>query len=301
MLASQRELFDVPRDICYLNSASYSPLPLRTLEAGRAAVGRKGRPWTLDADFARRQHERARTAAARLINADPADIALIPSISYGVATAAKVLTIARGSRVIVLENDHSSPVLEWHHRAEAQGFAVETVRQPDDGDWTAAVLAAIERSGAPPVAPGLDLVGALVGRRADRPRTGRRGAAAARRPVPDRRDAERRRAGDGRQTPRSGFRAVPDLQMAARPLRPRLSLRRQTPSGRHPAGADRRRPPQRARRERGLFHRPRLRRRRQAFRHGRARSFHFAGDGRDRHGDGGRMGRCRRLRNALRC
>jgi selenocysteine lyase/cysteine desulfurase len=151
MLASQRELFDVPRDVCYLNSASYSPLPLRTLEAGRAAVGRKGRPWTLDADFARGQHERARTAAARLINADPADIALIPSISYGVATSAKGLTIARDSRVIVLENDHSSPVLEWHHRAEAQGFAVETVRQPDDGDWTSAVLAAIERAGASPV------------------------------------------------------------------------------------------------------------------------------------------------------
>ncbi|QDW39650.1 aminotransferase class V-fold PLP-dependent enzyme [Bradyrhizobium sp. KBS0727] len=151
MLASQRELFDVPRDICYLNSASYSPLPRRTLEAGRAAVGRKGRPWTLDADFARGQHERARSAAARLINADPADIALIPSISYGVATSAKLVTIARGSRVIVLENDHSSPVLEWRHRAEAQGFSVETVRQPDDGDWTAAVLAVIERSGAPAV------------------------------------------------------------------------------------------------------------------------------------------------------
>jgi selenocysteine lyase/cysteine desulfurase len=152
MLGSQRELFDVPREICYLNSASYSPLPLRTLEAGRAAVGRKGRPWTLDADFARGQHERTRAAAARLINADPADIALIPSISYGIATAAKLVTIARGSRVIVLENDHSSPVLEWHHRAEAQGFAVETVRQPDDGDWTAAVLAVIEQPGAPPVA-----------------------------------------------------------------------------------------------------------------------------------------------------
>jgi selenocysteine lyase/cysteine desulfurase len=151
MLASQRELFDVPREICYLNSASYSPLPRRTLEAGRAAVGRKARPWTLDADFAQRQHERARTAAARLINADPADIALIPSISYGVATAAKLVTVARGSRVVVLENDHSSPVLEWHSRAEAQGFTVETVRQPDDGDWTAAVLAVIERPGAPPV------------------------------------------------------------------------------------------------------------------------------------------------------
>jgi selenocysteine lyase/cysteine desulfurase len=151
MLASQRALFEMPRHICYLNSASYSPLPLKTQEAGRAAVGRKGTPWTIDAGFANRQHERARAAAARLINAEPADIALIPSISYGVATAAKVLTIERGARVIVLENDHSSPVLEWQTRADAEGFVVETVRQPDDGDWTAAVLAAIERPGAAPV------------------------------------------------------------------------------------------------------------------------------------------------------
>jgi selenocysteine lyase/cysteine desulfurase len=151
MLASQRALFEMPRHICYLNSASWSPLPLRTQEAARAAVGRKGTPWTLDAGFANRQHERARAAAARLINADPADVALIPSISYGVATAAKVLTIDRGARIIVLENDHSSPVLEWQTRADAQGFVVETVRRPDDGDWTSAVLAAVERSGASPV------------------------------------------------------------------------------------------------------------------------------------------------------
>jgi selenocysteine lyase/cysteine desulfurase len=151
MLTSQRDLFEMPRHICYLNSASYSPLPLKTQEAGRAAVGRKGTPWTLEAGFANTQHERARAAAARLINAGPADVALIASVGYGVATAAKVVAIPRGARIIVLENDHSSPVLEWQTRAEAQGFVIETVRQPDDGDWTSAVLATIERSGAPPV------------------------------------------------------------------------------------------------------------------------------------------------------
>jgi selenocysteine lyase/cysteine desulfurase len=151
MLASQRALFDIPLEICYLNAASYSPLPLKTQEAGRAAVGRKGTPWKLPASFASEQNERARAAAARLINAEPSDIALTPSISYGVATAAKLLTIPRGTRVIVLESDHSSPVLEWHARAEEQGFTVETVRQPGDGDWTSAVLAAVERSGAAPV------------------------------------------------------------------------------------------------------------------------------------------------------
>jgi selenocysteine lyase/cysteine desulfurase len=96
-------------------------------------------------------HERTRTAAAQLINADADDVALISSVGYGVATAAKLLTIPRGSRVLVLENDHSSPVLEWHSRAKAQGFVVETVSQPGDGDWTSAMLTAVERPVGPPV------------------------------------------------------------------------------------------------------------------------------------------------------
>jgi selenocysteine lyase/cysteine desulfurase len=153
MLSSQRALFDLPRDVCYLNAAGWSPLPLAVQEAGRRGVSRKGRPWELAPDFAAAQHERARAAAARLINADPGDVALIPSVGYGVATAGKALgPLAAGSRVLVLEDDHSSPVLEWVTRAPAEGFVVETVRRPGDGDWTAALLEAIERPGAPPVA-----------------------------------------------------------------------------------------------------------------------------------------------------
>ncbi|MBN9277147.1 MAG: aminotransferase class V-fold PLP-dependent enzyme [Hyphomicrobium sp.] len=151
MLASQRQHFDIPREVAYLNAASWCPLPLATQEAARQAVGRKGQPWKLDASFANRQHERARAAAAHLIGADPGDIALVSSVGYGVAIAGKVLAPAKGSRVLVLENDHTSPVLEWQTRAEAQGFTVETVPQPADADWTSAVLAAIERPGARPL------------------------------------------------------------------------------------------------------------------------------------------------------
>jgi selenocysteine lyase/cysteine desulfurase len=127
-------------------------LPVVTQEAGRKAVGNKGRPWLLDQDFASRQYERARKVAARLINAEPEDIALISSVGYGVATAAKVLPVPRGSRVLVMGDDHSSPVLEWMTRAEEGGFSVEAVRSPGNGDWTEALLAAIGRPGAAPVA-----------------------------------------------------------------------------------------------------------------------------------------------------
>jgi selenocysteine lyase/cysteine desulfurase len=153
MFPSQRDLFEIPREICFLNAASWSPLPRRTLDAGRAAVLRKGQPWTLDRAFANEQYERTRSAAARLIHAEPQDVALISSVGYGVSTAAKLLSesLPRGSRVLVLENDHSSPVLEWSVRAGEQDFVVETIGQPADGDWTSAVLAAIERRGVPPV------------------------------------------------------------------------------------------------------------------------------------------------------
>src|SRR5262249_29480094 len=152
LLPCQRALFDIPREVCFLNAASWSPLPLASQEAGRLAVGRKGQPWKLGPELAPAQYQRARVAAAGLINADPEDVALISSVSYGVATAAKLLTVPVGTRVLVLEDDHSSPVLEWMTRAPRQGFTVEVVRRPDDGDWTAAVLAAIDRGGAPTLA-----------------------------------------------------------------------------------------------------------------------------------------------------
>ncbi|HWV81810.1 MAG TPA: aminotransferase class V-fold PLP-dependent enzyme [Hyphomicrobiaceae bacterium] len=152
MLAAQRHLFDIPREVAYFNAAGWSPLPRVTQEAARQAVARKAQPWKIDAAFANAQHERARAAAARLIGADPADIALVSSVGYGVAIAGKVLAPAKGSRVLVLENDHTSPVLEWQTRAEAQGFVVETVPQPADADWTRAILEAIERPGAQPLA-----------------------------------------------------------------------------------------------------------------------------------------------------
>lgn len=151
MLPSQRALFDIPADVAYLNAAAWSPLPRATQDAAREAVARKGQPWKIGPDFADKQHERARAAAAALIGADARDVALVSSVGYGVAIAGKVLKIERGSRVLVLESDHTSPVLEWMGRADVQGFTMEAVARPADGDWTSAVLEAIARPGAPPL------------------------------------------------------------------------------------------------------------------------------------------------------
>ncbi|WP_368418987.1 aminotransferase class V-fold PLP-dependent enzyme [Rhodovarius sp.] len=152
MLACQRDEFDIPRDVAYLNAASWSPLPRAVQEAGRAGIARKAQPWSITGAHIAGQCSRARNAAARLIGAAAEDIALIPSISYGVAVAGRILPIPAGSRVMVLGDDHSSPVLEWLQHAPRGGYVVESVARPANGDWTAALLEAIARPGAAPLA-----------------------------------------------------------------------------------------------------------------------------------------------------
>jgi selenocysteine lyase/cysteine desulfurase len=152
MLPSQRALFDLPREITFLNAASWSPLPLAAMAAGVRGVLRKGRPWLVDQAFAEAEHARTRRAAARLIGAQTSDVALTPSVAYGVATAAKGMVFAAGARVLVLQDDHASPTLEWMARAAPGGFRLEVVQRPDDGDWTTGILEAITRRGTAPVA-----------------------------------------------------------------------------------------------------------------------------------------------------
>ncbi|MCC6717574.1 MAG: aminotransferase class V-fold PLP-dependent enzyme, partial [Acetobacteraceae bacterium] len=57
----------------------------------------------------------------------------------------------RGSRVLMIEGEFPSLALAWPALAEAAGATVEVVPRPADADWTAALLEAIERPGAPPV------------------------------------------------------------------------------------------------------------------------------------------------------
>ncbi len=151
MLPCQRQLFDMPRDVTFFNAAAWSPLPVSAVELGQEGAARKGRPWSIPSGFDEEQFERARAAAAGLINADPGNVALIPSVGYGVSTAAKIVAIPADTRVVVLDSDHSSPTLEWMSRAEAGRYDISVVTVGDDHDWTSALLDEIARPGAPPI------------------------------------------------------------------------------------------------------------------------------------------------------
>jgi len=46
-LACQRHLFDIPRDVCYLNGAYMTPLPRPVREAGERALLLRASPWQI--------------------------------------------------------------------------------------------------------------------------------------------------------------------------------------------------------------------------------------------------------------
>ena len=151
MLPCQRALFDIPDDVAYLNAAAYAPIPRSVRAAGELGVLTKATPWTPALGETDAWAERARSAAARLIGASADDIAITGAVSHGIATAAKNVKIPPGSRVLMIEGEFPSLALVWPDLARAANASVEIVKRPANGDWTAALLEAITRPGAPPV------------------------------------------------------------------------------------------------------------------------------------------------------
>lgn len=143
-LPPQRDLFEIPDDVAYLNCAYMSPQLRSVTEAGLDAVRAKSSPWTVSATDFFTLVEELRAAFARLIGAGADAIALVPSVSYGIATAAANLPIGQGRTVVTLAEQFPSNVYTWRVAATAHGGSVVTVERPADGDWTPAVLAAID-------------------------------------------------------------------------------------------------------------------------------------------------------------
>jgi len=144
MIASQRHLFDLPSDIAYLNCAYMSPLLRSAVEIGREAVALKARPWTISPPQFFAGPEAARAAFARLVGAGADDVALVPSASYGIATAAANLRVPAGKRVLLFRDQFPSNVYSWRERAALDGGEAVTVTPGQDGDLTRALLDAMD-------------------------------------------------------------------------------------------------------------------------------------------------------------
>ncbi|MEW6637799.1 MAG: aminotransferase class V-fold PLP-dependent enzyme, partial [Actinomycetota bacterium] len=141
-----RDLFEIPREVAYLNCAYMSPQPRSVREIGERAVRRKSRPWEITAEDFFEDAEKSRALFARLVGGDPDGVAVIPSVSYGIAVAAANLPVREGEGILVLEEQFPSNVYAWRELAKRSGARLVTVPRPEDHDWSGAVMSRIEES-----------------------------------------------------------------------------------------------------------------------------------------------------------
>ncbi|MER9300359.1 aminotransferase class V-fold PLP-dependent enzyme [Mesorhizobium sp. M0621] len=149
MLDCQRNLFDLSRSISYLDAAYMSPIPKISLEAGLAGTAVKASPWKMSIRSYYDEVEDARALAASMINADPADIAIVAATSYGTAVAAANVPVEPGSTIILMENEHPSHRYVWYEMAAKSGASITIAKRPADNDWTSALISAIGSSSVP--------------------------------------------------------------------------------------------------------------------------------------------------------
>ncbi|WP_374596252.1 aminotransferase class V-fold PLP-dependent enzyme [Sphingosinicella sp.] len=143
MIPCQRDRFAIPREVAYLNCAYMSPLAHEVTAAIERGAALKAAPWTYrPADFfAHTEAARARFAALAAGSAD--DFAVVPSVSYGLAVAARNLPLRRGQEIVVLTDQFPSNLYVWREHAIACGARIVTVKRDEGSAWTPAVLAAI--------------------------------------------------------------------------------------------------------------------------------------------------------------
>ena len=137
------------RDVVWINGASRTPLPSPSLAAGLAAVRRKAEtPWSIGDTEADR--DAVREYFARLVGAGVTaeDVTVVPSCSYAMSLAARNLRTALvpGRRnIVVLEDQNASHVMPWQQLCAEEGGELLKIPRPDDFNWTALVIAAVER------------------------------------------------------------------------------------------------------------------------------------------------------------
>ncbi|PHR58372.1 MAG: aminotransferase [Robiginitomaculum sp.] len=121
-----------------------SPLPRKTILAGRVGLQKKAQPWTITGDDFFDLSERLRAQMAELTHAKAGDFALVPSVSYGMAVIAKNLELPEGSKVLILDRQFPSNVYPWRDLATRTGAEIIHISPEAGHSWTEAVLAAID-------------------------------------------------------------------------------------------------------------------------------------------------------------
>jgi selenocysteine lyase/cysteine desulfurase len=144
----QKHLFQLPEEIHYLNCAYMSPLLKSVEEAGITGMRLKRNPANIKGTHFFEPAETFKTLAGQLTGARPAQVAIIPSASYGLASAIQNLPVNNGGTAIVVGEEFPSgynTIKKWCRR---HGKKLQVIAAPEETAnrgkrWNEMILEAI--------------------------------------------------------------------------------------------------------------------------------------------------------------
>lgn len=144
MLSStMKQLFELKPQIAYFNSANIGPRLQSVSEAGQQAIKRFSSPWEISSEDWFSEPEELRSEFARFNEIDVNSVALIPSVSYGIAIAARNIEISAGMEIVVVKEQYPSNIYAWRRVAENAGAKIKTARRSRDISLSEAVISSI--------------------------------------------------------------------------------------------------------------------------------------------------------------
>jgi selenocysteine lyase/cysteine desulfurase len=128
-LQCQKQLFSIPSDATYLNSAYMGPLPVPVQQAGLQALAQRACPIGITPQDFFTHAEQARAKCAQLANAQVEQVALIPTTAYGIASVARNCALRAGQNIVLLGDQFPSNVYAWR-ALQACGVELRVVSAP---------------------------------------------------------------------------------------------------------------------------------------------------------------------------
>ena len=151
ILQNQKQLFNFPKEITYLNIASQSPSFKSVEKAGVASVLKKSQPYKITGADYFEPVIQLKKLFAQLIEVDDYNrIAMIPSVSYGIATVANNIKLNAGDEILLIDEQFPSNFYSWEKLAKKYDATINFVKQPsteiDCGkQWNSDILKAINK------------------------------------------------------------------------------------------------------------------------------------------------------------
>ncbi len=149
MLENQKHLFCLSEEATYLNCANMSAQLKSVEQVGIENLQKKNNPFQIEGKHFFTGNKLLKERFAQLIEApDPASIAIISSVSYGIASVAKNIPFKKGDEVVILDEQFPSNYYTWKQLEREKGIIVKTVTAPPIGvgrgkKWNERLLEAI--------------------------------------------------------------------------------------------------------------------------------------------------------------